>query len=89
MLPAFGTPETRAFVPLFRKAIGKVCLDGKLSNPVTLKSCQVVTKWTDFILADESGKSKVLDIPFWLSKATLDAYVIQYSDDMQILIKLR
>jgi hypothetical protein len=56
MLPAFGTPETRAFLPIFTSVIEKIG-----------------SKWSDLIAADPSGKSRVIDIPSWLSRATLDA----------------
>ena len=57
MLPAFGAPETRAFLPIFTSVIEK--LSGK---------------WSDLIAADPSGKSRVIDMPSWLSRGTLDAY---------------
>lgn len=73
MLPAFGTPQARALVPLFRNAIEKVvsvisAYFCKLSD-----SRKVIHKWKDAIAEDASGKSMIIDIPFWLSKATLDA----------------
>ena len=36
---------------------------------------QLVDKWHEVIEGSASGGSSVIDIPSWLSKATLDAYV--------------
>lgn len=41
----------------------------------TSNSPKVVIKWKDTINSDVSGKSTIVNIPNWLSKATLDAWV--------------
>lgn len=77
MLPAFGTSELRAFVPIFHNAIEKVCSPLAQSRLVILIfAAKMASKWVDVITADSSGKSAVLNVRLWLSKATLDAYVI-------------
>ncbi|KAJ8594235.1 cytochrome P450 [Rhizopogon salebrosus TDB-379] len=55
IVPAFGAPEAKAFLPLF-----KGCAES-MSN-----------KWMD-IISDSKEQSVVLDIPGWMSRATLDA----------------
>lgn len=59
MLPAFGTPETRAFLPIFNDVIAKVA-----------------AKWFETAALDPVGNSAVVDVHFWMSKATLDALVL-------------
>ncbi|KAF9024029.1 cytochrome P450 [Hymenopellis radicata] len=55
MLPGFGGPESRAYLPIFFGAAGKL---GQ--------------KWQDLITA-EADQTAVVSVPWWMSRATLDA----------------
>ncbi|KAF8633415.1 hypothetical protein AX17_004586 [Amanita inopinata Kibby_2008] len=55
MLPGFGSPEVKTFVPLF-SAIAS----------------QLVDKWQDIIAAAPNDSAKI-NVPHWISRATLDA----------------
>jgi hypothetical protein len=55
MLPAFGLPETKAFLPIFMDTVARI-----------------VNKWMDCVTADQDN-SAILDVSFWISKATFDA----------------
>ncbi|OAX34712.1 cytochrome P450 [Rhizopogon vinicolor AM-OR11-026] len=55
MLPGFGAPESKAFLPLFKGCAESMC-----------------NKWMD-VISNSTEQSVVLDIPVWLSRATLDA----------------
>ncbi|KAF9024038.1 cytochrome P450 [Hymenopellis radicata] len=55
MLPGFGGPESRSFLPVFSGAAGKLA-----------------QKWQDLIASD-AQQMTVVSIPWWISRATLDA----------------
>ncbi|KAF8902467.1 cytochrome P450 [Mucidula mucida] len=55
MLPGFGGPESRSFLPVFIGAAGKLA-----------------QKWQDLIASD-AQQMTVVSIPWWISRATLDA----------------
>ncbi|KAF7422931.1 hypothetical protein PC9H_011095 [Pleurotus ostreatus] len=56
MLPGFGTPESRAFLPVFLGTANKLA-----------------EKWKDMISTSGTDGSMVVNMPYWLSRATLDA----------------
>ncbi|KAF4591209.1 hypothetical protein EYR40_009812 [Pleurotus pulmonarius] len=56
MLPGFGTPESRAFLPVFLGTANKLA-----------------EKWKDMISTSGADGSMVVNMPYWLSRATLDA----------------
>ncbi|KAK0475530.1 cytochrome P450 [Armillaria novae-zelandiae] len=56
LLPGFGGPEAKYYVPVFFAHVGKM-----------------VSKWKDLIESTPEDQSTVIDIPSWMSHATLDA----------------
>lgn len=73
MLPAFGTQQARALLPLFRNTIEKVVSLILIRVWQESNSSKVVKKWKDAIAEEASGKSIIIDVSFWLNKATMDA----------------
>ncbi|KAH7883347.1 cytochrome P450 [Phlebopus sp. FC_14] len=55
MLPGFGTPESKAFLTLFKHAAESLS-----------------TEWMDMLSKGNDGKV-IVNVPAWLSRATLDA----------------
>ncbi|KAI3602655.1 dna-(apurinic or apyrimidinic site) lyase 2 [Moniliophthora roreri] len=53
MLPGFGTPEAKSYLPLFLSC-----------------ASSVTTRWRDMLSTESSA---TVDVPFWISRATLDA----------------
>jgi hypothetical protein len=83
MAPAFGPSESKALMPCFLSVANKVCEDHRrllalllsiMSSdfPILFRT-QLADKWKDIILNEASGGSHTLDMPTWVSKATLDA----------------
>lgn len=77
MIPAFGVSETKALLPYFASCAAKV--KKKRSNPSRHKaeisfefSYQMSTQWKDMI-STSLDQSALVNIPAWLSRATLDA----------------
>lgn len=54
MLPGFGAPEAKSYVPIFRQVADQLCV-----------------KWED-LLAAAPDQTSVVDVPHWLTRATLD-----------------
>jgi hypothetical protein len=85
LTPAFGPSESKALMPCFLSVANKVCEDHRcpltpllsIANHLTQFPdsfrTQLVDKWKDIIVNEASGGSHTLDIPSWMSKATLDA----------------
>lgn len=77
MTPAFGLVEAKGLLPYFAQSATKVG-----SRLTSVRYCdnqtfpQLTDKWHELIAGEGSGESSVMDMPSWLSKATLDAYVI-------------
>ncbi|KIK60906.1 hypothetical protein GYMLUDRAFT_200226 [Collybiopsis luxurians FD-317 M1] len=55
MLPGFGAPEARSFLPIFFSC-----------------AATMARRWSD-ILSNSEDQSHVINIPVWVSRATLDA----------------
>jgi cytochrome P450 len=83
LTPAFGVSESKALMPCFLSVANKVCEDHRrlptflrsLMNfnfPILFRT-QLADKWKDIIVNETSGSSHTLDMPTWMSKATLDA----------------
>jgi hypothetical protein len=79
MLSAFGTPESRALIPIFESAVAKVkmSLSSSVTHQIRLtfsfpSPLQLSTIWKDLIATSDSG-SVTVDVPSWLTRATLDA----------------
>ena len=78
MSPAFGPVEAKALYPYFTR-----CADSVSCCPIRARSLmsklniarQIVDKWHEVISTKESEGAVIIDVHFWLSKATLDAYV--------------
>jgi len=74
MLPAFGAPECKAFLTLFQgcaESVGTESLRilSTLNDDVISQLCN---RWMDAINSSKE-QSAVLNIPAWMSRATLDA----------------
>jgi hypothetical protein len=83
LTPAFGPSESKALMPCFLSVANKVCehhrrplalllLIMNFNFPILFRT-QLVDKWKDIIVNEASGGSHTLNIPTWMSKATLDA----------------
>ncbi len=72
MMPGFGAPEARTYLPIFFGAAGKVndCYLEDSTRPNI--EHQVTRKWQDLIAADAS-QTTVVSLPWWVARATLDA----------------
>jgi hypothetical protein len=78
-LPAFGAPESRALIPIFESAVAKVkqSLSSSRNTSNTFDiflplPLQLSTILRDLIATSDSG-SVTVDMPSWLTRATLDA----------------
>jgi hypothetical protein len=74
MRPAFGAPEAKNFVPLFRNTADKVSIVHS-ETLVQTSTVQIVTKMSEIIANDITGQSVTIDVLYWLTRATLDGLV--------------
>ncbi|OJA15903.1 hypothetical protein AZE42_11499 [Rhizopogon vesiculosus] len=73
--PGFGAPESKAFLPLFQgcaESVGTEVTPYSLNSHQQRDPSQLSNKWMDVIM-NSKEQSAVLNIPAWLSRATLDA----------------
>ena len=78
MAPAFGSVEAKALLPHFMDAVTKAW---QLCSHLFQEADwgprrQMADKWSCIIENNKSGPSAIIDVNMWLSKATLDAYVL-------------
>ncbi|OJA11405.1 hypothetical protein AZE42_12467 [Rhizopogon vesiculosus] len=73
--PGFGAPESKAFLPLFKRcaeSVGTKVTSYSLNAHQQRGHPQMSNKWVDLI-TNSGVESAVINIPAWLSRAALDA----------------
>ena len=81
MTPAFGLLEAKALFPYFTQCSNSVsqCANHLETDFERLSVQQLADKWHE---ATTNGESVILDVSSWLCKATLDAYVREFKDQV-------
>lgn len=68
----FVAPESKAFVPIFRKVGAEVSLPPIVQVANDRLFHQLTAQWMD-IIASSVDQSAVLNVASWLSRATMDS----------------